>query len=171
MSPPSSRFISTDMRGSAIKRSQNQRRKLDGITSYFDHTMESLPPMLQVGLLLLGFALSPLPLGLNITVISVVLAVALFGVIFYVLSPLWGRLLRAVHAKTRVPAPNVIPSLPSSHLSFIQFTVAHELFVFVPSTLCDLTRGPSAVICSSNGDHQQTIPLPPPASLFGYPLY
>ena len=53
------RYASTDMRGTAIERSQNRQRKLDGIvTWYFDHVMESLPLMLQIALLLLGCALS-----------------------------------------------------------------------------------------------------------------
>ena len=63
------RYASTDMRGTAIERSQNRQRKLDGvITWYFDHVMESLPLMLQVGLLLLGCALSQYLWEINITV-------------------------------------------------------------------------------------------------------
>jgi len=35
---------SVDMRGSAIERSQNRQRKLNGVvTWYFDHVMQSLP--------------------------------------------------------------------------------------------------------------------------------
>jgi len=51
------RYASVDMRGSAIERSQNRQRKLDGtVTWYFDHIMELLPLMLQFALLLLGCA-------------------------------------------------------------------------------------------------------------------
>ncbi|KAF9644082.1 hypothetical protein BDM02DRAFT_3103154, partial [Thelephora ganbajun] len=53
------RYASIDMRGSAIERSQNWQRKLDGIIVwYFDHVMESLPVMLQIALLLLGCVIS-----------------------------------------------------------------------------------------------------------------
>ena len=78
------RYVSVNMRGSAIERSQNRQRKLDGIvTWYFDYVMESLPLMLQVALLLLGCALSRYLWGINVTIASVVLGVTVFGVIFY----------------------------------------------------------------------------------------
>ena len=78
------RYASTDMRGTAVERSQNRQRKLDGIvTWYFDHVMESLPLMLQIALLLLGCALSRYLWEINITVASVVLGVTSFGTIFY----------------------------------------------------------------------------------------
>ena len=72
------------MRGSAIERSQNRQRKLDGIvTWYFDPVMESLPVMLQAALLLLGSALSRYLWGIDTTIASVVLGITSFGVIFY----------------------------------------------------------------------------------------
>ena len=78
------RYVSTDMRGSAIDRSQNRQRKLDGIVSwYFDYVMESLPVMLQFALLLLGCALSLYLWGIDMTVALVVLGITSFGVIFY----------------------------------------------------------------------------------------
>jgi hypothetical protein len=78
------RYASTDMRGSAIERSQNRQRKLDGIvTWYFDHVMEALPLMLQIALLLLGCALSRYLWKINIIIASVVLGVTSFGMIFY----------------------------------------------------------------------------------------
>ena len=79
------RYASTDMRGTAIERSQNRQRKLDGIiTWYFDHVMESLPLMLQIALLLLGLALSRYLWEVNIVVACVVLGVTSLGVIFYI---------------------------------------------------------------------------------------
>jgi hypothetical protein len=79
------RYASIDKRGTAIERSQNRQRKLDGIaTWYFDHVMESLPVMLQIALLLLGSALSRYLWEINITVASVVLTVTSFGLIVYV---------------------------------------------------------------------------------------
>ena len=78
------RYASTDMRGSAIERSQNRQRKLDGIvTWYFDHVMETLPLMLQFALLLLGCALSRYLWEVDMTVTWVVLGVTLFGVASY----------------------------------------------------------------------------------------
>ena len=78
------RYASVDMRGSAIERSQNRQRKLDGVVSwYFDPVMESLPLMLQVALLLLGCALSRYLWEINTTVASVVLGFTSAGVLFF----------------------------------------------------------------------------------------
>jgi hypothetical protein len=78
------RYASTDKRGSAIERSQNRQRKLDGIVVwYFDSVMESLPLMLQAALLLLGCALSRYLWEVSITIASVVLGVTSFGVLLY----------------------------------------------------------------------------------------
>ena len=78
------RYISIDMRGSAIERSQNRQRKLDGIiTWYFHHVMESLPLMLQFALLLLGCALSRYLWEIDTTVASVVLGVTALGLVSY----------------------------------------------------------------------------------------
>ena len=79
------RYASTNMRGSAVERSQNRQRKLDGIVKwYFDSVMESLPLMLQIALLLLGCALSRYLWEISITIASVVLGVTSFGVLFYI---------------------------------------------------------------------------------------
>ena len=79
------RYASTDLRGTAIERSQNRQRKLDGIVAwYFDHVMEFLPLMLQAALLLLGCALSQYLWEINITVASVVLSVTCSGITLYV---------------------------------------------------------------------------------------
>jgi len=78
------RYASIDMRGSAIERSQNRQRKLDGIvTWYFDHVMESLPLMLQFALLLLGCALSRYLWRIDKTTASVVLGATISGLAFY----------------------------------------------------------------------------------------
>jgi len=78
------RYASIDMRGSALERSQNRQRKLDGIvTWYFNHVMESLPLMLQFALLLLGSALSLYLWDIDTTIASVVLGVTSFGAIFH----------------------------------------------------------------------------------------
>ena len=79
------RYAMADMRGSAIERSQNRQRKLNGISTWrFALVMESLPLMLQIALLLLGCALSVYLREINVTIASVVLAVTTFGLTFYV---------------------------------------------------------------------------------------
>jgi len=78
-------YASTDMRGTAIERSQNRQCKLDGIVAWhFNHVMESLPLMLQAALLLLGCALSSYLWMINTTVASVILGVTSSGIIFYI---------------------------------------------------------------------------------------
>ena len=78
------RYISTDMRGTAIERSQNRQQKLNGIvTWYFDNVMESLPLMLQAALLLLGCALTRYLWDTDTTIASVILAVTSSGILFY----------------------------------------------------------------------------------------
>ena len=78
------RYDSTDVRGSAIERSHNRQRKFNGVVAwYFDHVVESLPLMLQAGLLLLGCALSLFLWDINTTIALVVLAATSFGVAFY----------------------------------------------------------------------------------------
>ena len=72
------------MRGSAVERSQNRQRKLDGIVAwYFDHVMESLPLMLQAALLLLGCALARYLWEISVTVASVIVGVTSLGLVFY----------------------------------------------------------------------------------------
>ena len=79
------------MRGTAVERSQNRQRKLDGIVAwYFDNVMEWLPLMLQIALLLLGCALSRYLWEINTTVASVVLGVTSFGVLFYLFIAIAG---------------------------------------------------------------------------------
>ena len=78
------RYESTEVRGSAIERSRNRQRKLDGITAwYFDSVMESLSLMLQVALLLLGCALSRYLWGIDTAVALVVLGITSLGVILF----------------------------------------------------------------------------------------
>ena len=78
------RYASADVRGTAIERSQNRQRKLNGIVSwYFEYVMESLPSMLQAALLLLGCALCRYLWEIDTTIASVVLTVTSFGVAFY----------------------------------------------------------------------------------------
>ena len=95
------RYVSIDMRGSTIERSQNRQRKLDGIvTWYFDHVMESLPLMLQVALLLLGCALSEYLWDTSVIIASVILTVTVFGAGFYVFIVVAGAIYRSCPYQT-----------------------------------------------------------------------
>ena len=85
------RYVSVDVRGSAIERSQHRQRKHNGISAwYFEHVMEFLPIMLQFSLLLLGCALSQYLWTLDMTIASVVIGVTSFGVLVYTLIVIMG---------------------------------------------------------------------------------
>ena len=80
------RYISVDVRGSAIERSQHRQLKMNGIVKWcFEYVMGSLPVMLQFSLLLLGCALSQYLWTMDATVGAVVLGVTSFGVLAYAL--------------------------------------------------------------------------------------
>ena len=142
------RYISTDMRGTAIERSQNRQRKLDGIVAwYFDHVMESLPLMLQIALLLLGCALSHYLWEINTMVASVVIAVTSFGMVFYLLIIIAGtasescpyqtpgaRILRHILLPALRSAPTAISELPA-------FIVRKSSDLFETSFFCLILWG------------------------------
>ena len=78
------RYDSTNLRGTAIERSQNRQLKLNGIvTWYFENVMGWLPLMLQAALLLFVCALSRHLWEINMTVASVVIGITSFGVLSY----------------------------------------------------------------------------------------
>ena len=107
------RYASVDMRGSAIERSQNRQRKLDGIDSwYFDHVMELLPLMLQAALLLLGCALSRYLWEIDTTVASVVLGVTSFGVLFYLFIVITGSVF--VSCPYQTPGAHILRHIPDT---------------------------------------------------------
>jgi hypothetical protein len=79
------RYASTDVQGSAVKRSQNRQRKLDGIaTWYLDYMIEASSLMLQAVLLLFGSAISLYYWEINPTIVSVALGVTSFGLVLYI---------------------------------------------------------------------------------------
>jgi hypothetical protein len=87
------RYDSSDLRGSAMERSHNRQRKLDGLVAwYFDYVMESLPLMLQVALLLLGCALSRYLWEVSTIVASVVVGVTSIGDLFYLFIVIAGSI-------------------------------------------------------------------------------
>ena len=110
-----------------MERSQNRQRKLDGVIAwYFDHVMESLPLMLQAGLLLLGCALSLYLWEISIVIASVVTGVTSVGVIFYLFAVVAGAVSESCPYQTpgshalRYLGPKVwriIRSVPSSAVS------------------------------------------------------
>ena len=105
------RYALVDMRGSAIERSQNRQRKLNGIISwYFDYAMESLPLMLQAALLLLGCALSRYLWGINRTVASVIIGVTSFGVLLYIFIVVAGAIF--VSCPYQTPGANILRRIP-----------------------------------------------------------
>ena len=119
------RYESIDMRGSAIERSHNRQRKLDGVIAwYFDHVMESLPLMLQAALLLLGCALCRYLWEINIIVASVVFCITSFGLIFYLFIVIAGT------------ASNSFPyQTPGAHISrHIIHHIRHHLLPTLYST-------------------------------------
>jgi len=113
------RYASIDMRGSAIERSQNRQRKLDGIvTWYFDHVMESLPLMLQIALLLLGCALSRYLWEVDTTVASVVLGFTSFGVVSYAFFIVAGA--TSASCPYQTPGANILRHVPVFTLSTLR---------------------------------------------------
>jgi len=115
------RYASTDLRGTAIERSQNRQRKLDGIVAwYFDHVMEFLPLMLQAALLLLGCALSHYLWGINVTVASVIIGVTSLGVILYIVLVVSGAASESCPYQTpgsqalRCLSRRILPATPGS---------------------------------------------------------
>ena len=110
------RYMSTDMRGTAIERSQNRQQKLNGIiTWYFDYVMESLPLMLQGALFLLGCALSRYLWEINITVASVILCVTSLGILFYLLVVIAGSVFASCPYQT--PGSHLLQAAASAILA------------------------------------------------------
>ena len=128
------RFVSTDVRGTAVERNQNRQRKLDGIANwYFDHVMEALPLMLQVALLLLGCALSRYLWEIDTTVAGVVIGVTSFGMAFYILIVLAGTASESCPYQTPgARAFNYILHYPFPH---IPLPTTSRLLIFVFSQL------------------------------------
>jgi len=104
------------MRGSAIDRSQDRQRKLNGIVAWcFDYVVESLPLMLQAALLLLGCALSLLLWDINTTIVSIVLGGTSFGVVFYLIIVAAGT--ASVSCPYQTPGSRVLRSAASTTLA------------------------------------------------------
>jgi len=132
------RYTSNDVRGSAIERSQNRQRKLDGIAAwYFDHVMESLPLVLQLALLLLGSGLSLYLWGVNTTIASVIIAATSFGVAFYAFIIIAGTVSTSCPYQTPGPRvlryilQNIIPIIVNVLRSTFRFLIDISASVWV----------------------------------------
>ena len=122
------RYASIEMRGSAIERSQNRQRKLDGIvTWYFNYVMESLPLMLQFALLLLGCALSRYLWEINTTVASVVLGVTSFGVVSYAFFVVAGAASGSCPYQT--PGTHILRHVSALTLNALRSAYSHSMVV------------------------------------------
>jgi hypothetical protein len=79
------RYDQIEMRGSLIQRSRHRHRKMTGMAAWhFDITMEALPVMLQIALLLFCYGLSRYLWNVNQTVAAVIIATSSLGFVFYV---------------------------------------------------------------------------------------
>jgi len=80
------RYDQVEMCGSVVDRSRYRQRKMDGMVTWkFDLVMECLPIMLQLALLLLGYALSNYLFFINKVVASVIIGFTTFGLLFFLL--------------------------------------------------------------------------------------
>ena len=121
-------YTSTDARGSAIERSQNRQRKLDGIiTWYFDHVIESLPLMLQLALLLLGCALSRYLWGVDTTIACVVLGVTSFGVASYTFFLIAGA--ASASCPYQSPGARILRHIPPLALSTLRSAFSNSKLI------------------------------------------
>lgn len=78
------RYERVGTRGSVIERARERQIRTDGMSTWNFHlVMESLSVMLQMSVLLLGYALSQYLWTIDKTVADVIIGVTSFGVIFY----------------------------------------------------------------------------------------
>jgi len=139
------RYASIDMRGSAIERSQNRQRKLDGIvTWYFDTVMESLPLMLQFALLLLGCALSRYLWEIDTTIASVVIGVTSFGVASYAFFVVAGAI--SVSCPYQTPGAHALRRIASLALRALHSASSHSRIIYCVSLWWNELKDPELSI-------------------------
>ena len=118
-------YASTDMRGTAIERSQNRQRKLNGIVTWrFENVMESLPLMLHIALLLLGCALSRYLWEIDTTTAAVVISVTSFGILFYLFILVAGTASKSCPYQT--PGSHGLRSVASAFASVHRQIIQHS---------------------------------------------
>ena len=139
------RYGYTDMRGSAIERSQNRQRKLDGIVAwYFNTVMELLPLMLQFALLLLGCALSRYLWEIDTTVALVVIGVASFGVASYAFFVVAGAI--SVSCPYQTPGAHALRRIASLALRALHSASSHSRIIYCVSSWWNELKDPELSI-------------------------
>jgi len=104
--------------------------------------MESLPLMLQVALLLLGCALSRYFWDINTTVVSVVLGVTSFGLLFYLFIVVGG--VASVSFPYQTPVAHIlrhIPHIPGVLRSVISVIIRESQFYYILTQIYRECRG------------------------------
>ena len=77
-------YAQVEIHGSVVDRSRHRQHKMDGMVTWrFDFVMGFLPLMLQVALLLLGYALSNYLFFIKKVVAGIVIGFTAFGLLFY----------------------------------------------------------------------------------------
>ena len=106
-------YALVDMRGSAIERSRNRQRELDGVVGwYFGHVIEPLPLTLQAALLLLDVTLSRYPWEIDTTIALVVPGFTSSGVLFFLFVVFAGA--AYVSCPYQTPGAQILRQVPSA---------------------------------------------------------
>ena len=143
------RYASTDVRGTAIDRSQNRQRKLNGVVDwYFYYVMESLPLMLQAALFLLGCALSRYLWEIDTTVASVIIGFTSFGILFYLFIVVAGA--ASVNCPYQTPGAYIIRHILSCIPRHIFSRILSHTLPRVLDALLSVSR---ALYASIKGSH------------------
>ena len=115
--------------GSTADKSRDRQRKLDGFQEWHFHlTIESLPVMLQLALLLLGCALSRYLWTINHTIAGVTITVTLFGVTSYIFLTLAATLYYNCPYQT---PPSTFAQMIIRHLANSDAAFVHLLRAFI----------------------------------------
>jgi len=119
--------------GSAADKNRDRQRKLDGLEKWRFHlTIESLPVMLQLALLLLGCALSLYLWTISRAAAGVTIAVTLFGVTLYVFLILAATLYYNCPYQT---PPSILTRTIIRYLSDSDAAFARSLRSLIPAFL------------------------------------
>ena len=119
--------------GSATDKSRDRQRKLDGLERWhFQLVIETLPVMLQLGLLLLGCALSLYLWTISRTVAGVAIAVTTVGIASYLFFTFAATLFYSCPYQT--PPSLVIRALLSHHHTTLTLFVSPLIVAFDSST-------------------------------------
>ena len=119
--------------GSAADKSRDRQRKLDGLEKWRFHlTIESLPVMLQLALLLLGCALSLYLRTISRTIAGVAVTVTIFGATSYVFLTLAATLYYNCPYQT---PPSIFIRAVIRYLTYSDAAFARSLRSLIPASL------------------------------------